>query len=268
MTEEKKAVALRRATSHWWMRWRLNKSWLLGMTFPGDSSYHDSLWAGWERRIKSGHAAEEQEIAKRYEEWEENLPTGYDPAEFAADDRWQTHRVTRDMYAAMVVSIWAQMERVLTKVLELYYEAHQRKERRLEQVQQFCQDSLAGKQTTMDVKSCVKALQAVQTDVPFRFDEIKKVLKDDACVDIEQCKGYNVVNAIRILNNSFKHSNGRYHEEKGQIEKSLLSRWAIVDKRNQIDYAQFRVKETIEACNSFCRDLLSRVEEKLPKKGA
>jgi hypothetical protein len=242
------------------MRWSLNKSWILGMTFPGDVSYHDSLWAGWERRIQLSHAAEEKEIARRYEAWEKNLPDGYDAGDFAADDHWQMERVTRDMYAAIVVSIWSQMERVLTNILALYYERH------LEQVQQFCQDTLAGEHTTVDVGGCIRALEAMQTGVSFRIDEIKKAFKDDVCVPVEQCKGYKVVDAIRILNNSFKHANGRYRGEKGQIDKPLLSRWAIVDEHNKIDYTHFCVKEAIEACNAFCHDLLSRVEEKLPEK--
>jgi len=217
-----------------------------------------------------GHAAEEKEQAKRYEAWQKKLPDGYDAGDFAADDRLQTDRVTRDMYAAVVVSIWSQMERVLTNILALYLEAeaYQYKESRLQKVEQFCHDSLAGKQTTVDVRDCIEALRAVQVVVPFEFDKIKEALKKQARVDTEHCKGYNVVNAIRIMNNSFKHASGRYRQEKGQIDKSLLARWAIVDKRNQIDYTQIRVKETIEACNAFCRDLLSRVEEKLPKKRA
>jgi len=42
---------------------------------------------------------------------------------------------------------------------------------------------------------------------------------------------YTTADAIRILNNSYKHNNGHYKPEKGkshiQIDQALLSKWKI-----------------------------------------
>jgi len=246
----------------------------LTYVFPDEGSYPDSRWASWEKRIKQGHDAEEKLIEQIYNKHKDQpgCDPSYDPAEWAGEDCLETWHLTNSMYAALAVSIWSEMEHFLKGVLSLCYQVLEKKKRALEETQKFCEDSLAGKLSRpaqkAKLESCIKALK--DTQIPYAFDDIRIAIKKAVGVKVHQCTGYMTVDAIRVLNNSFKHNRGCYQPEHGkpytQIDEALLKKWCIPDERDEIDYSKLPVKELVIACNSFCADLLHRVETQLGAK--
>jgi len=216
-------------------------SWLKDI-FPDDDSYPGSRWASWEERIEKGHKAEERIINKIYKErlrQENNHPYYIEPAELAADDYWRTCRLTNAMYASVVVSVWAEMELFLKYLIGL------------------CRQIRGKKQAKLYV-----------------FKKIKEAFKKDVDIDIGRCTEYNTVNAIRILNNCFKHSQGKYNplkdkkaeqkkKEPETIEETLLHRWQILDEGGGIDYSKLSIQELVISCNAFYSDLIAKARKAL-----
>ncbi|MBW2149369.1 MAG: hypothetical protein JRI22_20415 [Deltaproteobacteria bacterium] len=206
----------------------------IGEPFPDQNHFYDSVWHIWNKRIENGHNEEGKQIQSIYEKWKEQI--GYsndpslDPDELAGDDYWQTCRVTNSMYAALVVSMWSKMESFLKSIVSICSEALERQEK---------------------------------NNRPYEFKKILKKLKNFS-IQVEQCANYTTVNAIRILNNSYKHSNGRYRPKKGksytQIDKDILSKWQILQDQNEdeIGYSKLPIQEIVAECNSFCSDLMKK----------
>ncbi len=212
---------------------------LMNHAFPVRDDYSMSHWSMWEKRIKNGHNTEQKWIEERYKKLEDSL---YNPADVLSDDFFQTISLTNSMYATLVVAIWSEMEFFLKGL----------------------------------VRSLYSTLGRSQKD-SYRFDEIKKAIKE---VDIqpERCVFYPTVNAVRELNNSFKHYNGYCDSESchyKQIKKSLLTRKALPDRRKRntkkigkkvmVEYSKLPFPDILNACNKFCSTLLNRVENKLKK---
>ena len=182
----------------------------------------------------------------------------------------KTCRLTNAMYAALVVSIWSEMEHFLKDVVLHCYQALEKRKKAIQTMQKFCEATLAGTQTKATLGSCIKALKEIDAGIPYAFDEIRKALEKEVGVEVDQCAECITVNAVRILNNSFKHVRGCYQPEDGKphtrIDEALMKRWSIVNERSEIDYSKLSVKELVIACNGFCADLLDRVETHLESK--
>ena len=179
------------------------------------------VWYDWEKRIKDGHQTEKEKIRKLYEDA---------PPDVIGEEYSITCELTNNMYAALIVSIWSEMEHFLKLI----------------------------------VRACIARNE--QKKRPYRFDQIEKEIEKETGLQLEKCDGYPIVNAVRNLNNAFKHSNGRYKSKPNrpdtQIENSLLVKWEI-EEGQSIDYSKLPVQEIISACNEFCNDLLGKVETKL-----
>lgn len=244
--------------------------------FSDEDNYCYSRWASWEKRIQQGHTAEEKLIERMYNECKKQPSSDpfYNPDEWAGEDYMKTCHLTNSMYAALVVSIWSEMEHFLKDIVSLCRKARGNRRKALQKTQQFCKDSLARKLSNATQKttlnSCIKALKELQAGIPYAFDEIKKAIEKEGCVKLTECANYAIVDAVRILNNSFKHSDGCYKpndtDQHTQIDPALLDRWSVLDERNEIDYSKLPVKELVVACNSFCSDLLDKLEEVLKSK--
>lgn len=195
--------------------------------------YFDSIWYNWERRIQQGHDAEEKIIERQYEKAKkQQSPDPYfDPDEWAGEDYMETCRLTSTMYAAMVVAMWARMEEFLFFTTGV------------------CHNEL-------NLKANLGS--------PLRIKKVCQFFLKALKLDIQAMGSYSVVNAIRILNNAFKHNGGRYEaapkEVHDRINGVLLERWDIVKENGDIDYSKLPIKELVEACNQFSRDLLDRIE--------
>ncbi len=81
-------------------------------------------------------------------------------------------------------------------------------------------------------------------------------------VDLATLCDVRTVDAVRILNNTFKHNDGIYSPVAGQahtvIDAGLLAAWAILDASNRIDYAKLPFKDLVMACGRFADDLSAR----------
>ena len=110
-----------RPRGHPYGEWRLitMRRFLLGDVFPDENSFCDSRWGSWNRRIQRAHTAEEKQIERIYNERKKrpSLDPSYDPDEWAGEDYMETCRLTNSMYAALVVSIWSEMEHFLKDVV-------------------------------------------------------------------------------------------------------------------------------------------------------
>jgi len=212
-------------------------------TFPDKDDYDSSVWAMWESRIQEGHKAEENLIDKAAERWESRLTAEQKesmPDDMFADDYWRTLQLTNAMYAALVVSLWSLVEGFLKDLIGVY-------------------------------KRSRNSEKKLKND----FKEIKQFFVKKIGVNVEKICNYSIVNAIRILNNSFKHSEGYYLPESNKpytrIAPDLLTKWQCISKRfvdsKEIDYTKLPIRELVIACNLFCQNLLSAVKKNLEELG-
>ncbi len=213
------------------IRFHMMESVLLHHTFTPLEGYHDSKWAVWEKRIKDGHRSEEKSISRQLEKWKASAEKGnshYDPSAWIEDDYWQTSHITNAMYAALVVAIWADMEEMLKGV--------------------------AG--------TCIFALKR-KDEVPYQFDKIQRFFMKEFSLEFSNLAGYEMVNAIRILNNSFKHSDGRYRPDKSKphslVPPDLAVEWKL-EESSAIEYSKLPVGGMVSACYEFCTELMERVQ--------
>ncbi len=194
--------------------------------------YFGSRWYVWEQRIKSGHDAEEDTLKKQYEKALKSVSPD-DPyfTDFIAEEYINTRELTNNMYAALIVSIWSEMEYFLKSL----------------------------------VRTCYTA-RGEHKPLPFRIEDIKRAIEKETGIQIGKCKGYITVDAIRILNNSYKHSNGYYRPEADklhtQISKSLQKKWKIEEGHN-IEYSTLPTEKIVLSFTAFCTNVLKKVESKL-----
>jgi hypothetical protein len=203
--------------------------------FPDEDDFNGSLWWLWEYRIKGAHNSEEEEIHTRYQAWKNQIrnsaDSSFNPDEWALDDCWETCRVSNSMYAALVVSIWSGIENFLKSLVSI----------------------------------CSETFRKGKEKEPHEFRKIKEALEKFGLL-VERCENCITINAVRILNNSYKHDNGRYRPKAEkphtQIDQALLSKWKILNDQNQneIDYSKVPIREILVDCNSFCSDLLSKTK--------
>lgn len=198
--------------------------------FPDD--YFGSRWYDWEKRIKDGHNAEENRINKLHEK-ELKRSSSVDPyiADVLGEECSNNLELTNNMYAALIVSIWSEIEHFLKDIVRACYVSRNE-----------------------------------QKNVPDRIEKIIKTIEEETGIQIYKCDCYTIINAARILNNSFKHSNGRYKHEPSktykQIEKSLLKKWEIKEGQ-KINYTKLPIQDIVLACNGFCTDLQNKIKAAL-----
>lgn len=209
--------------------------------FHSKDDYDFSVWAMWESRIRKGHKAEENLIAKAANRRESRLTEEQKelmPDDMFADDYWHNLELTNAMYAALVVSLWSYIEGFLKDLACV----------------------------------CKGARHSNKNHPRFDFKRIKQSFKEIG-IDLKQLPKYSTVNAIRILNNSFKHSDGYYLPESDKpytyIAPKLLTKWKCISKRfvdlKEIDYTKLPIRELVIDCNLFFQNLLSAVKKNLGK---
>ncbi len=199
-------------------------------TFP--NSYNGSIWAAWENRIKKGRDNEEKILSEFIEKSKnENFPD-----DWYSEDYYRLSRITKSMYAALIVSMWAELEFFFKGLIRI------------------CSEYLKnGVSDDKLHKACV--IKDYFKKVGIKLDEIKEL---------------NTVNAIRILNNAFKHNNGSYELNKknpcDNINEELCEKWYIDARNVEIDYSRIPINELVLACNTFCCELINKVESTLEKR--
>lgn len=214
-------------------RWRIALSLTTMHAFHDD--YFGSRWYDWEQRIKAGHDVEEDTLKKQYEKALKSVSPD-DPyfVEFIAEDFINTRELTNNMYAALIVSIWSEMESFFKSLVRACYTARGERKK-----------------------------------LPYDIKAISEEIERTTGIQIGKCKGHKVVDAIRILNNSYKHSNGYYRPEADkphtQISKSLLNKWKI-EEGCKIEYSKLPIEKIYLSFNAFCADMLKKFETKLKKR--
>jgi len=267
--DRKKSKYVRRPA--WRVRWHLIESVLLTETFPDRDGYGGSRWDEWERRIKQGHKAEEKQIERIYNERKKHPADNplYDPDEWAGEDYHETCRLTNSMYAALVVSLWSEMEHFLRSVLSVCQIETGSRKKAEDEAKALCLGFSQGKTTAGYRRACIGALNRIEARDRTGFGVLKDQLFQEVRVACGQCKAFYGINAIRILSNCYKHNDGHYRpqgDKDNEIRPSLLRRWGILKERNEIDYSNLPIRELVTACNVFCRDLLGKVESELEKR--
>lgn len=250
-----------------WM-WQLHH---LERLFLDLDSYDESVWAGWEKRIQQGHEAEEKAIQRwhdRMMQQESPLGDHFNPSEIAGEDYQETCRLTSSMHAAVTVALWSDIEYFLRRIVQVAYRAAGQRDLVLRQMRDFCDDVLAKKRTNIEPNKCAKDVMRVFAE-RYKFEELKRALHEAAGVALDKCNEYRTINAIRILNNAFKHNRGMYKPAPdaphSQIDEELLSRWSLVQGNDRIDYSQLSIRELVCACDVFCKDVIGKVRAAIVK---
>ena len=245
-------------------RWQVAKSSLIRI-FLHHNEYSDSKWADWEYRIKQGQKAVEQNISKSLKKLK--VPKDDYLPDWLAEDHIRACDLTNAMYAALVVSIWAEMEYFLKSLIRTCFSILEKKKKILEKTSKFCSDALTSSSVDKEALSnCIKELKDLQAGVPYDYKDIEDFFKKEFNIKLDSFKNYKIINAIRILNNSFKHTNGRYEptdKPYTKIDQKLLDKWGIFEDRKDFDYSKLPIENLVSVCNAFCHDLLDKVEQNL-----
>jgi hypothetical protein len=199
--------------------------------FPNENEYPASHWASWERRIRDGEKFEEKAISRRAREISRRSGNAIDISDHVEDIQ-HTRHVSVTMYGALFVALWAKMEDCLNAVVRVGRMAkseHHKKD--------------------------------------YKFRELKTELEKLIDKKLTDCHDFKMVDAIRILNNSFKHDDGRYKPLSGkdytQIDEKLLLAWGM-EKSEQISFGKLPIRDLAIACNAFLSDLWKKANSKIP----
>ena len=213
---------------------------LIDYRFPDKNSYDDSQWGQWVARIEKGHTDDEEWIDDFVKSNANNPKYEDGLGEIVGDELAKAEELTNSMYAALIVTLWSQVELYLKTAARVVDMAKNRSKKALEE------------------------------NIKYGFNDIKGFLKKEVRIKVEDCAKCDLINAVRILNNSFKHSGGYYRpmDEKPHnvIEKSLLSNWEIADKndgRHIFAYSQLPIKDVVADCRIFFKDLFDKLEKAL-----
>jgi hypothetical protein len=186
-----------------------------------DDSFWDSYYFSWINRIEAGHKAELEWISKLPED---KLVDAEGDFKYV-DEVMEASGVSSNMYAALLVSLWSDLEAFLKVCCHMC--------RRLDK----CSKNIAG--TCND------------------FGGFKKCLEREIGFDITSSPNYRTINAVRLLNNAFKHKNGCYwkgEREHQIIDDALCAEWQIRENY-PIDYTKLPHKELVLVCGNLCRDI-------------
>jgi hypothetical protein len=216
--------------------------------FPNIENYDHSIWSTMESRITEGHKREEQLSAADIKKIEEQL-TPTDKELMSEDDMldmfadsicFPTEKVSNIMYASLIVSLWARVENNLKRLLWLCKKAN-----------------------NPDEKVSLQRCHIIRI--------IKEGFLKEVNIKLEEQPNYSIVNAVRILCNCFKHSEGFYIPEGcelyEQIESDLLTKWQCISNHfkesKAIEYDKLPIQELVFACKDFIDGLFGQIEEKL-----
>ena len=200
------------------LRLKVLRQYVSECAFPSPASW--SRWSEWEERISSAHEAEEERLSAIIEAEHGNPEI----EGFVEDEYAKASVLTRSMHAALVVAMWSEMEACLKEVAKYLL--------------------------------CRRGRNAKKAD-SLNIDKAKKLFCDEAKIDLDKLKSYDAVDAIRILNNAFKHSQGKL---KGQSSR-FISQWGVVGgDGTAVDYSKLDFDKLQRHCHDFCDELMTKVE--------
>jgi len=150
-----------------------------------------------------------------------------------SDEYYESHIVHNNIYSALVVSIWSKCELTLNKLSRL----------------------------------CTEQLKC-SPPKGFQYDNQKVFFKDELGIKFSSLPNNLEVNAIRILNNIYKHQDGYCSQTNlNKIARSIATRWKI-EPDKKVDYTSLPIQEFLEYCHAFfgqlCADSKKIVDIKRP----
>ncbi len=250
-------------------RWRIYLQALEHSHISDELGYDMSEWAAWVNRIEEGHKEEEQLLAQREEKRKAkypDIPEDPNEGEYLAEEYSRIGGLTNAMYGALSVSLWSELESFFGRICRACYWALEKKETALKAVSDFCNKTLDTAIDEQELSSSIKKLKNLQHGIPYKMGDIKDSLKKDLNIDLKEIPNYAIIDAIRILNNSFKHNRGWYKPKENRpdthINQALLQRWGIEEKK-EIDYSKLPIKDLVLGSSAFRKELLGRVEREL-----
>jgi hypothetical protein len=166
--------------------WALKLS-ILKSTTP--FKWDTSIWYEWSKRIQSSYVSANRAIHERYKKYENTQAY----SELIVNDYHQNEYLTETMYAALIVAIWAEVERYLKHLLGTCYSAAYPDRHKMTEAKKFCKDFLAGKASFSDAKKGMKMFRNLCKYVPVNFDEIKEAIKLETGVAVETCSNYGAI---------------------------------------------------------------------------
>lgn len=191
--------------------------------------FYDSEWHEWLSRINAGFDKEK----KRLEILAKDASKDY--IEALAEDYFKAKRISGNMYAALIVSVWANIEIFFSSLCR------------------YCE--YCGKPSI-----CKKP----------NIRQYEKYFKINIAVELEKVNNFQAANCIRALSNAFKHNEGKYIPDKFPIDEALAEKYGIIEysrsNRDYIDYAKLPIKEMILTAGLFCNELLEKIEEVLKER--
>lgn len=234
----------------WKRRIQLSKH-FVERAFP--SEFFCSLWDEWIERIKAGQQREVERLEKLAEEYKGFEPhpddPPWDPMEDLSEDYHESVRVSQSMYAALVVALWAEVERLLKDHVGFARYA----------LQEF---------GIVPSESEKKIRKQFDAD-PYDKKGISDWLREFTALDISALPRHPEIDAVRILNNSFKHSESKYKPEEGkpwtQIESSVLASLACIGPEGKIDYSEVPFEQLVSACRDYCTALSDELVQALER---
>lgn len=200
----------------------------------GIFDYSESIWNYWEEAIETikNKPIKYSEI---YDEVTgEKIGTELDDCEYVKSES------INNMYGAMVVSLWAFMEKFLSS-LSFYLDAIEKRNY-----------DLASKMTK------------------FSFPNFKTKYKRVFGSKLSKIQYYTQINDIRLLNNIFKHCNGTYNAKNQQCNNLSSNLKGILEINDDtfiedINYESLDMKEYVSYFNKFSEELVNKIDEKLKK---
>jgi hypothetical protein len=257
--------------------WEMRLSWIehvVDSDWPdSDVDYIGSSWDSWEKRIRNGRDAEEITLQQRQKKLEAE---GYHINNYYEHTAWITEEylsmclLTNSMYAAFIVSLWARVETYLKELAWMCFYAIQKKEASLKTVQQSCNEALSIRVDRVKLKEGFEELDELRKKSLYRFGDIEGFFKKNLNIRFQEFANYKSVDAIRLLNNCFKHDEGKYMPKSDEldrhIDQTLLMTWNIVNDRGEISYSKLPIKDLVLACSAFRKELVEKIKKELPRR--
>jgi len=184
-----------------------------------ESDFYDSEWREWLERIRAGFESEK----RRLEKVADGASDEY--AEALADDYWQAKQITSNMRAALIVSVWARVERFLRILCR------------------YCQ---------------IFGLPPLE-DKP-KIYHFAQYFRDHVKIDLRSITNYQTANAIRVLSNAFKHTDDRYVPDKFPLDETFAKEHGISEASGEIKYIKLPIEEMTLRAGEFCRELFSQTD--------
>jgi hypothetical protein len=196
---------------------------LLENIFPtNEEEFNFSQYEKWLNRIEQGKEAELQHLSNIADDSPDEVYDMY------ADDIAESDAISNDMYAAMCVHLWSKIEISFARCIMAWN---------------------------------LEAISEVNFDT-YKINKVSDFFIDTAGIPLDSITNYQFVNALRVLSNCYKHSNGRYEPGNYPIDPSLLNQWDI-EEGHRIDYLRLPLKDILLRCGEFLKELLDQVRQKI-----